>query len=151
MAFLHLPERRVSQYYCVNPSWLYSTSLSTAPNSNPLDPNKPTLLMIHACGSSSASQQLQLQDDRLRSAFNMIAMDSPYCGASTGDETDEILTIEGAADIFLCTLDKLYGDRKLRFSILAEGFFGSQAASWITVSRRIAATAEGGGWRADRT
>ncbi len=90
--------------------------------------------MIHACGSSSASQQRQFSDARLRSTFNMIAMDSSYCGWTTGAERRAFITIEEAAENFLLALDRLYGERRLRFGILAEGFFGSNCASYMAVS-----------------
>ena len=64
----------------------------------------------------------------------MIALDASYCGYTTGAERPEFWTIEDAAETCICALDKLYGERELRYSILAEGFFGSNCASWMAVS-----------------
>lgn len=143
MPFIHLPERQVSQYYCTNPIWHYSTSLSAYPSEGALDPSKPTLVLLHACGTSSAGQQRQFHDTRLRGAFNLIAMDIVYNGWTTGAEREVYFTIEEAAETILEALDRLFGKRKLKFSTLAEGFLGSGCAGWMAVSVC-------GGWRVGR-
>ena len=134
MPFVHLPERGVNQYYCTNPTWHYSTSLSTAPITGVLDPKKPNLLLIHACGSSSAAQQRQFHDERLKSTFNMIALDASFCGWTTGAQREGEYPMREVAEDFLCAIDKLYAPDKIKFSIIAEGYLGSTCASWMAVS-----------------
>lgn len=146
MPFLHLPERQISQYYCTNPTWHYSTSLSAYPSEGAFDRTKPTLIMLHGAGSSSAAQQRQFHDARLKGAFNMVALDARYCGWTTGAERDGFGTIEEVADTFLCTIDRLFGG-ELRFSLLAEGFLGSHLASWMAVSEDTGCGVKWG-WRA---
>ena len=134
MPFVHLPDRGVNQYYCMNPTWHYSASLSAAPIPGVLDPTKPTILLIHCGGSSSATQQRQFHDHRPRSTFNLIAMDAVFHGWTTGAKRKGKYSIEEAAENYLCALDKLYAPGKIKFSILGEGHFGANCATWIIVS-----------------
>lgn len=134
MPYVHLEEQQTAQYHCRNPTWFYSTSLSTAPVPGELDPAKPTLFLIHAGGSSSASQQRQFHDERLRSTFNMIAMDAAFHGWSQGAQRNGPWTIEDVAESFLAALNKLYDDKVPKLSILAEGLFGANCASYLVVS-----------------
>lgn len=133
MPFVHLPEREVNQYFCTNPTWHYSTSLATAPINGTLDPAKPNLLLIHAGGSSSAAQQRQFHDARLKSTFNLIAMDASFHGWTTGAPREGGYEIAEVAEDFLSALEKLYGEGT-RVSILAEGYFGATCAAWMAVS-----------------
>ena len=137
MPFVHLPERGVNQYYCTNPIWHYSTSLCAYPQEGPLDPAKPNLLLLHSGGSSSAAQQRQFHDERLKRAFNLIAMDAAFHGWTTGAQRDNEYGIQEGAENFLCALDKLFAPRKLRFSVLGEGRLGVQCATWMAVSRDL--------------
>ncbi len=101
MPFVHLPERGVNQYYCTNPTWHYSTSLSTAPIPGVLDPTKPILFLIHCGGSSSAAQQRQFHDERFKSTFNMIAMDAAFHGWTTGAKREQKYTVEVSSRLLL--------------------------------------------------
>lgn len=135
----------MNQYYCTNPTWHYSTSLSTAPLPGVLDPSKPILFLIHCGGSSSTAQQRQFHDERFKSTFNMVAMDAAFHGWTTGARREGRYTIEDAADNFLAAIDKLYGPERVAFSILGEGHFGANCATWMAVS---AGVGECDGWGA---
>ena len=64
----------------------------------------------------------------------MIAMDAAFHGWSQGAQRNGPWPIERVAESFLAALDKLYDYSVPKLSILAEGLFGANCASYMIVS-----------------
>ncbi|KAM0750699.1 hypothetical protein T439DRAFT_237689 [Meredithblackwellia eburnea MCA 4105] len=139
MAFIDIPSRGINAFYLCNPSGPgivglqpYNSPLTI--ENKPLDPSKPTLLMIHISTASSSMFTYQFNDPRLRS-MNLVAKDGRMHGRTTETgriKSQPLFTIEDMADDFDAFVDAIGLEK---FSILGEGWFGCRIAS-IIASRR---------------
>jgi hypothetical protein len=59
------------------------------------------------------AQQRQFHDERLRRAFNMLAMDAVFHGWTTGARREGKYSMKEAAESYLCALDKLFTPHKI--------------------------------------
>ncbi|KAI5476053.1 hypothetical protein MNV49_000482 [Pseudohyphozyma bogoriensis] len=134
MPYLEFEEpefKGLRMWYLCNPTSSALVDLSAPPpDSSPLDPAKPSLVMLHAGLTSSASFEHQYQNNNLK-AFNLIAFDARMSGRTTGDELDSF-TISDSADTFLRALEMLGVER---YSVLGEGSGGCGAATWMAIKQ----------------
>ncbi|BGP16875.1 hypothetical protein JCM10213_007322 [Rhodosporidiobolus nylandii] len=141
MPFCDLPAPfNLRQYYCINPhiadaALSFDTPDHPAPPSlDALDPTKPTVVFNHAGTSSSFSFVYQFRDQRLSSAYNLVAFDTRYYGrCSDAEQLDHYQTLEERADELLAAIDIVVGDRP--FAYFGESFVGAQCGAFIAAKR----------------
>ncbi|KAK4704266.1 hypothetical protein P7C70_g1953, partial [Phenoliferia sp. Uapishka_3] len=133
MPFLELPERgNLRMYYAVNPIFDPKTG-SVTNDSNPIDPAKPSLVLLHGPLSSLAAFSAQFSDVRLAKAFNLIGFDSRLHGLTKGDPRPKGKhTIENSADCLVAALDFL---ELSSYAIVGESIKGCNEATWIALKR----------------
>ncbi|KAI5477555.1 beta-ketoadipate enol-lactone hydrolase [Pseudohyphozyma bogoriensis] len=122
-------------YYVLNPINVTGPSLVSRgdpePECAPLDKTKPTLVMIHAGFFSSSSFHAQMSDPRLVSSFNLIAVDMPFHGRTSGPDRKEV-SMKSQADVLVEVLDMLELES---YSLLGEGSHGANVVVWATIMR----------------
>ncbi|GAA6060235.1 hypothetical protein JCM10212_003475 [Sporobolomyces blumeae] len=139
MPFIDVPSRSLRVHYVVNPieplPWPAGQP-STVPQrgasvprdvaSAPFDPDKPSLVLIHAGCRSCAAFNGQLLDKRLQETFNLVAFERRFHGETDfyGDASAGY-TLEESAEEAIVILEALSSRFAIeRFSIYAEGIAG---------------------------
>ncbi|GAA6044367.1 hypothetical protein JCM8097_006461 [Rhodosporidiobolus ruineniae] len=138
MPFIDLPGRSLRQYYTINPTYTDDNLDMTLnepppPSREEIDPNKPTLVFVHAGTSSSHSFIYQFRDPRLSASLNLVGFDSRYYGRTGGDKLDHYQDLDERADEMLDAIDAVVGDRP--FSYFGESFVGSHVGAYIAAKR----------------
>ncbi|GAA6044368.1 hypothetical protein JCM8097_006462 [Rhodosporidiobolus ruineniae] len=138
MPFVDLPSRGLRQYYTINPTYTDDNLDMTftgppPPSREQLDPNKPTLVFVHAGTSTSHSFIYQFRDPRLASALNLVAFDARDLGRTTGPRLDHFQTLEERTDDFLAAVDAVLGDTP--FAFFGESFMGAHVGVFSAAKR----------------
>lgn len=82
---------------------LWYTTNSATKHASSFDPEKPTVMMLHALGFDSIWLSGSLSDPRLYDNYNIIAIDSRYAGKSWSRPTGKLDHWVEAADLaFIC-------------------------------------------------
>ena len=81
---------------------IWYTTSSRLGTVNSLQPDKPTIVMLHPLYLNSSWMWGQMDDPRLNSAFNMIAFDTRTSGKSMSTPSGMYDTWVQAADLALC-------------------------------------------------
>ncbi|KAL8276332.1 hypothetical protein RQP46_011257 [Phenoliferia psychrophenolica] len=138
MPYIELPERQLRMYYVCNVKIAPNSDFPPGwdPESYLLDPEKPTLLFVHAGTCSAQAFTGQFGDARLVQAYNLIAFDSRFHGRTESTSPtfgpEVPFNVEDAADDLMAAMDTLGFTDIL---MVGEGSLGASTCTWTAIKR----------------
>jgi len=128
MPFISLPDLGLRAYVQVNAS--HPTLDDDADPRSFLHPGKPNLVLLHAAVTSSTVDFRDwFANPRLAGEFNLIALDSRFCGRTETWPKERHLMEDNGSDT-LAVLDALGIDK---WSVVGHSLVGSTAAAWLAI------------------